>query len=339
MLIYAAGSLYTIVLALLALIAAAGLIFLIAGLIKKSKKKSSGSLIPAGAVCLAFDAAIIMIMIFLPMAAGRLADKLKGPEYDNITDKWRSELTTDTMAAYEARTALLAAADNGDRSGVAQLFTPQISHDLSFETALDVFMVQYPKGLSECKLDGGLSSSQKSKYDDEKESTGFAYYTAELNGEWYAIKLRFCYENNSPDKIGVTFFAIENLEANAHDYDYGSSDFLLCRFDEGDDARLIGGMSFIFKPYNREITAESFSEHMKKCRTMEDLKREVGEANVIKKYDNLNCDYYYELVPENGELRYAYISADPLYGTIFSGYICSDREIFFSRKLEPMKEN
>lgn len=336
-------------LVLLGLIAIAGLILLIIGILNRRKPKFGGKGSPA--VCIAFGSVLLVICAVILLLWGfsfsaangliekadGLMEKFMGPEYDNVIDEWRNEWTTDTEAAFEAKTALLAAADSGDREGVAQLFTPELRKRLTFDATLDDFLALYPVGLSECELDGGLSMSESFCHEGERVRTGSAYYTTELDGEWYAIRLRFCYENSEdPDKVGVTFFAIEDLEANALGEDYGYYDYLLCRFaDESDvTARLIDGRGFIFEPYNREITEESFKNHLNGCATLQDLIDRIGRPNVKKKYDNCTgFDIYYELVPENGEPRYAYLSVDDLSGKIYSAYICSDKETLYDRKL------
>ena len=132
-------------LVLLVLIAIAGLILLIIGILNRRKPKYSGKGSPAvciafGAVLLVLCAVILLLWGFSFSAANGLMEKFKGPEYDNVIDEWRNEWTTDTEAAYEAKTTLLAAADSGDREGVARLFTPEHRKRLTFDDTLDVFL-------------------------------------------------------------------------------------------------------------------------------------------------------------------------------------------------------
>ena len=75
-------------------------------------------------------------------------------------------------------------------------------------------------------------------------------------------------------------------------------------------------------------------EYLKKYDNLSDLSFEIGDPNVTKKYSNCTgYNHYYELTPENGEPRYAYICTSSPSGDFTYGYICSDSETFYDRKL------
>lgn len=319
-----------------------GLIFLIAGIVNKRKSKNIGKKSPivcivTGSVLLILPVGTILILIITGITSA-VSTTMKRADYDNVTDKWRNEWVTDNRAAYEAIRELLKAADSGDRETFAKTFTPNIQKDENFQAVLDAFFEAYPVGLSQCKLDGGSVGSSGSFDHGNNVQTGRTFYTCVINGEWYYIGMSFCYENtNSPDDVGVDFFCIENLEANALDTEYADDEHLVCAIKSENEvtARLIDGRGFVFEPTpERVITPAQMSEYLNKYDDLDELCREIGDPNVTKKYSNCTgCDHYYELVPENGEPRYAYICTDYPSGELLYGYICSDTKTFYDRQL------
>ena len=254
-------------------------------------------------------------------------------KYSNPTDRWRNEMVLEYETS-DAINWLLSAADSGDRSAFAQLFAPVIQNSGEFAAQLDSFFESYPVGLSECELDGGQTHGGGEYGSGDRESHRSDQYTCFLDGEWYYIYLSFCYENTKvPDEVGITFFRIENLEANALDRDYSENDHLTCRIaDESEvTARLIDDRGFIFEPTpERSITLEQMREYLEKCDDLSDVIEMIGEPNAAKKYYNATgYDYYYELTSDDGSPLYAYICTHSPYGRMLYGYVCSDKDTLF----------
>lgn len=327
---------------ILSLLFITGLIFLIAGIVNKRKPKYIGKKSPVvciitGSILLVMPVFTILILIITGLSSAVIKN-IKRADYDNVTERWRNEWVSDHTAADEAIKQLLESADSGDRETFAKTFTPNIKKNENFESALNLFFDSYPIGLSQCNLNGGNTGSSGSYSYGHNVQTGGAYYTCMLNGEWYYIGMSFCYENtDSPDDVGVDFFCIENLEANALDSEYNDDEHLVCTIKSKNEvtARLIDGRGFLFEPSpQRVITEAQMREYLKKYDELYDLSLEIGDPNVTKKYSNCTgYDHYYELAPENGEPRYAYICTSSPSGDFTYGYICSDSETFYDRKL------
>lgn len=319
-----------------------GLIFLIVGIVNKRKPKYIGKKSPVvciitGSVLLVLPVATTLILI-IGGVSYTVSNNIKRAGYDNVTDSWRNEWVSDDTAADEAIKELLKAADTGNHETFKKTFTPNIQKSKNFEAALDAFFESYPIGLSKCKLDGGNAGSSGSYNYGHNVQTSEASYTCMLNGKWYNIRMNFCFENtDSPDDVGVDFFCIENLEANALDTEYADDEHLVCAIKSENEvtARLIDGRGFVFKPSpERVITEAQMREYLEKYDNLSDLSREIGSPNVTKKYSNsTGIDIYYELASENGEPRYAYICTDSPTGKLLYGYICSDTETFYDKKL------
>ncbi len=314
-----------------------GTIFLIIGIVSRRKPKNKGKNAPT--VCIAIGAA----MMFLPVstavvltintAVSAISEGAQRITYDSITDEWRNGYITDNKAAKQAIKALLDSADEGDHETFKKLFTPNIYNSSSFQTALDEFFGNYPTGLSECELDGGQVASSGSFNYGHNVQTGNTYYTCMLDGEWYYIGLRFCYENtDSPEDVGVTFFCIENLEANALDENYSEYTHLICNIKDESEvtARLIDGRGYIFKPTpDRHITVDEMRELLSQYDDLDDIEDLIGSPNVYKKYPNhTGYNHYYELMPENGEPRYVELVTS-LGGEIWNAYLCSDTKTLY----------
>lgn len=327
---------------ILGLLFITGLIFLISGIVKKRKpkyigKKSPVVFIVTGAVLLVLPVVTALILIITGISNAVITN-IKRADYDNVTDRWRNEWVTDHAAAEGAIKELLESADKGDRETFAKTFTPNIQEKENFQAVLDTFFESYPVGLSQCELDGGNTGSSGSYDYGHNVQTGGAYYTCMLDGEWYYIGMSFCFENtDAPYNVGVDFFCIENLEANALDAEYADNDHLVCSIKSENEvtARLIGGRGFVFEPTpERVITEEQMIYYISEYTDLSLISSAIGDPNVTKKYSNcVGYDHYYELAPEDGEPRYAYISTESQAGRVVSGYICSDTETFYEREL------
>lgn len=316
----------------LGLLFVVGLVLLLVGLINRKKPKYEGKKSPV--VCISIGSVLLLIPVVtvVVLIGNAVYSEIieKNIRYDNVADKWRHQDVYDHQAVDEAIDALLSSADKGDSEAFADVFTPNLQKDIRFDNELDAFFKNYPVGLSQCELDGGLTSSNSSFVNDESVENASAYFTCVLDGEWYFITMKLCYDNTaSPDDVGITFFCIENLEANAVGREYSDNEHIICELvdEKFVSARLICGKGFCFTDYpEREISEEMMRSCLESCDSISEISQLIGEPNVTKKYDgSAGCDYYYELTPENGEPRYAHISTSRN-GDLLYAYVCSDTD-------------
>lgn len=338
---------------LLAFIFIGGLVFLITGIASKKKPKNTGKIFPTvfiavGSLMISIPIVTVIFLAVVNLAAENIPTleitEVKKQSYDNLRDKWKNTWTTDTSAANDAMEELFAAAEAGDREKLADLFAPTLrQQEQGFDDALDEFLQMYPKGLEIDKLDfEGGSMHSSARYGHIIKSTS-KMYTCVNDGEWYFIRLELCYQaTDYPDDVGIMLFSIENLESFAlDDLDYDEI-YLKCRIiDESEvTARLIDGRGVIFEPYpDRKLTEEQMIEYLETCENLRELEKKIGKPNAVKEFKSTEYvtftsnDYYYELVPENGEPRYARISVGHRDYRFYDGYICSDTKCFYDRPL------
>ncbi|MDY3791474.1 MAG: DUF5104 domain-containing protein [Oscillospiraceae bacterium] len=316
---------------------AAGVILLISGIVRVREPKYMGHALPAvfiaaGSVLIAVSVGIVIFLAVSGMiSSAEMSERRSG--YENVIELWRNERVSENSAAVGAMNELLSAADDGDRERFGKLFIVDFQNSEIFESAINDFFEAYPVGLSECERESsGVTSNSSSDV-----RRGSVSYTCMQNGEWYKIKLRFCcYNENSPDEVGVEFFCIENLEGAASDTYYGYK-HLVCNIksDSEVSARLISGTPFLFEPTpERQIAATEMIKLLRKYDNLYDLSGEIGKPNVTKKYSS-SADYYhyYELVPKDGIPLYAQICTSSEQGGILYAYICSDTESFYRVEL------
>ena len=321
-----------------------GLILLIVGLVKKKKAKNQGKKSPKvcivlGSVFMVSPACLALFLVVFSIVKGTSA-AIKSNSYENVTDKWRNEnISNSHSAADEVVAEMLETADSGDSEKFAKFFTPNLQKEDSLKNDLDIFFESYPKGLSECELDGGTHGASGSYDHGSSVQTSSAGYECMLGDEWYSISFTFCFANtNSPDDVGITFFCIENFEAKALDEEYPEDQYLVCSIvDESKvTARMINGKPFVFKPTpERSITLEQMKTYLGEYDSLDKLIHEIGEPNVDKKYSNATgYDHYYELASEDGKPMYMYICTRSLTGGILYAYPCSDSDMFFDQGID-----
>ena len=334
---------------LIAVIFLAGIILLIIGIVNKRKPQNIGRKFPT--VCISVGGVLLVLPVLIA-AVGIVPNVKKLFFYDSVPEHWQNAWVGNNQAADEAIKALMKAAGNGDREALAENFTAEIRNDHYFESELDSFLGTYPAALSQCELDGGSSGSSGSYNYGHNVLTGSASYTCDLDGERYFINISFCYENtDEPDKVGIESFSVMNLGARALYIqeinerrmlgDYEDNTALICEIKGSDevDARLIGGYPFVWHPTSdKKLTEDEMRTLLSKTISMDLLTQEIGSPNVSMKYSNsTGYDYYYELVPENGEPRYAHISASRN-GDIIDAYVYTPEKGLYDNPLKAFKK-
>lgn len=329
----------TIVLGIIFII---GVVQLIIGLVKKKKTPDSSGkkLIVSGGVLMSMPAVITLVFVVFLFGRNR-----------SIPKRWQYSWKTEHEAAKEAITELLTSSDNADKERFMSCFTKELRDDPNFEKYIDAYFAAYPVGLSECELEGGLTSSSSSYDYGHGFKTGYTDYKCEMDGEYYFITLGFCFANtDEPDKLGVTSFSVKDLQAqavrNAEMINYDENDnppCAECRIisDSEVKAQLIDGNGYLWtETENEKLSALEMKKLLEKVVNLDDklFVDTVGQPNAIfKAFNATGTDYYYELQPENGEPRYAYIVTSESYGRIIYGYLCTPFETDYSYELCPFR--
>ena len=69
-----------------------------------------------------------------------------------------------------------------------------------------------------------------------------------------------------------------------------------------------------------------------------ELRNKIGDANVVcKVFNNASYRHYYELKPENGEPRYAYIVCQTYYDKIYDAYVFTPTDTIYDNPLYEQK--
>ena len=265
-------------------------------------------------------------------------------EYDCLADKWTNEFVTEKIAVNDAYDRLFKAAEDGDKKAFADCFAKELRDSSGFDRMVDSFFANYPKGLGKAeirRMPAGAGGSFKGNMVIRNASSGGDVL---LDGEYYDITLRVCYEyTGSPEKIGVTQFAIRNLEADAEyidsiqkipEYDADTEDCIICaiRSSEEVSARLINGCPYLWTDTDTpKLTADEMRDLLMAHRDdlgNREVQDRIGQPNVeFKQSNSTGYDYFYELRSENGEPLYAHITADWPMGRILDAYVCTrDRD-------------
>lgn len=317
-----------------------GVVLIIIGNVNRKKPKNQGKKWPKisiaiGIVTVALPViAIGYIVIIAALDTDKVYFELKG--YENVIDKWRYEEVSDNSAANDALEALLEAADNGDKDAFAKLFAPNIYNNTNFRSKLDTFFDFYPGGLSEFEFEIDAGSGNPFDDSDDDVKNGRASVTCCLGDEWYYMSLNFCFKNSdSPDDVGVTFFLIENLEANAQRNTalegYFDRDYMICNIGDENEitARLIGGRGYVFTPFDRKLNINKVKSFLRQSNSIDLFIEHFGQANVIAKAYGGGTDYFFELEDINDEPRYLKLFVPERRSVIIYATLYDDKSMVF----------
>lgn len=343
-----------IILLILGILLVAGLIFLGIGLVKRKNPKNKGKKHPIVFIVigslLSLPAVASIVYVLLTTLVTNTNTAIKRAKYECVPDKWRNEWVQDHRAAQEVLDALLKAADEGDKEAFALNFTPEIQERSDFDKALDLFFESYQEGFSECDIEvgsvgGGGSYDYGHNVQDAETSISVV-----MDGEWYKIRLGFCYENtDNPEKVGVTNFTIRNLEGAAYyNNEYNKNpllfedEYLVCSImdDQEISACLINGMPFLWTDTpEAKLTEDEMRKLLNNCRDKDigisEVYDVIGEPNARNKMSNATgYDYYYELAPsEDGTPRYVYICTSTENGRIIDAYLCDSENMYYDNPI------
>lgn len=273
-------------------------------------------------------------------------------EYDCLADKWTNEFVTEKIAVDDAYDRLLKAAEDGDKKAFADCFTKELRDSSGFDMMVDDFFANYPEGLGKAEIKRMPAGAGGSIRGNTVISNASSRANVRLNGEYYDITLRVCYEyTGSPEKIGVRQFAIRNLEADAEyidriqkipEYDADTEDCVICaiRSSEEVSAKLINGCPYLWTDTDTpKLTADEMRDLLMAHRDdlgNREVQDRIGDPNVeFKQSNSTGYDYFYELRSENGEPLYAHITADWPMGKILDAYVCTKDSEDYDNPLVP----
>lgn len=292
------------------------------------------------------------IMLLTSGCVRKIVDGIMGreKEYDSIVAKWKNETVFEKEAADDALNAVLAAAEAKDHDEFAENFTDIVRSKTGFDGKVNLFLDAFPAGLSGAELEysgGGAGGSSGEKGWRKGASCS---YECTLNGEYYCLNVSFCFcSDENPEEIGVESFTVMNKNARAYhlgmasdDPDYFDRIDLLCdiKSEEEMPARLIGGTPYLWTETDvPKLTADEMRDLLGEYGTLgvKEVRDRIGPANdTYKSFNNASYRHYYELQPENGEPRYAYIVCQTEYGKIYDAYVCTPYETLYDDPLYEM---
>jgi len=344
-----------IILLVLGILFVVGLIFLGIGIVTKKNPKNKGRKYPivfiVVGVLLLLPVTVSVVGVSMTALIKSTKTAIKQTQYECVPDKWRNERVQDHAAAQEVLDALLKAADDGDKEAFAKNFTPEIQERTDFEDTLDLFFASYPEGFSGCNIEVGPVGGGGSYNYGHNVLNARTSIDVVMNGEWYTIRLDFCYENTDhPEKVGVTDFTIRNLDGAAYFRDqsnkepeYFEEEYLICSImsDQEISARLINGMPFLWTDTPEpKLTEDEMRELLTEYRDegigIPEVYDVIGEPNAyIKLSNSTGYDYYYELAQEDGVPRYVHICTSTARGRIIRAYLCDSEKQYYD---EPIVE-
>lgn len=324
----------------------AGIVLLVVGLVSRKKPEHQSKRFPKVFIVVGSILVSIPVLAVVIAVSTGLVSSFR--TYDSLPERWQNTwVSSENIASDQAIKALMNSAGEGDREALAKCFTAEIRKDSGFSEQIDDFFKKFPSELSKCELDGSSNGSSASYDHGHVEKTSGARYECELNGEKYYIKIEFCYENtDAPDKVGITYFSVRNLEAQAlylesvnRDPDNERS-VVICdiRSSKEVNARLIDRIPYIWHPTSDEkLSEDEMRQLLSKTDSMDDLVSTIGEPNVsFKQYNSTGYDFIYELKPNGSEPQYAYIVAGSPTGEIYYAYLSSDEKTYYDN---PLKSN
>lgn len=200
-----------------------------------------------------------------------------------------------------------------DQDLLEELFTEVVRRDSAFSSEVETYLNQVPEGLSyENLVADNLAGGQGASDNGIRLRTGHKTWRCEADGETWFLTVKYCYESNLNERVGITQFIIEDMESRAAHKEEDYPEYIAVYKDtpaDGEHAALIWGEAFLLKDNDDPATAEELKSYIDGgATTLEKLKEKMGEPDGMEKRSDKNStDYYYELKPENGEALYAWV--------------------------------
>ena len=318
----------------------AGLIMLIIGLVNSKKVKKVWPIVLdvlgiAGMVPLV----VSVVGLGALFAWSQYNDEHMLEKYDSVPEAWMNEsMVNEQKAAEQAINAFVTAAGNGDRDEFVENFSAVTRDRDDFDENVDAFLDAFPEGLT---FDG-LSRWRVASLGNEnggRTRAADATYRGKFDGEWYYIRIKYCYSGGDSDEnmIGVYYLGLLDLAGQANSV-YGDNEYhrdsdlvyLYTYMPEDIDARMIDNYPELWQETDGPVlTADEMRDVLSNYDTLREAIDEgpLGEPNWNPVHDgSVSNEYYYELQSVDGEPRYAFIRTRGEYGPVISAYEYSETD-------------
>lgn len=223
-----------------------------------------------------------------------------------MRDNWEKSNYEDTI------TALFSALDSGDRDGVASLFSSYArEQDKNLEADIEKLFSVYRGPMDEIGWDGLLAGSYTNHY-GERESSVYAHFPVRCADTYYWCDLELMYENSvDASQIGVTqlsFYTADEWCINCYDDNAEWCDevglSVIAERTLEEEIRCISGSPYKYAPSEKVLDIDKVKSFFEKSNSYSEFVAQFGEPNAENSY----C--YYELPPEDGNVRYLGILYD-----------------------------
>lgn len=320
-----------ILLALLIIAGILGLIFIVGsilltiGIVRKGKQNKS-KILPVVLIILGVIFMRPVVVCIVWFATGDIKNKYYKSRYEketgSVVELWRHTNVTEEKGSEQALKALLSTADSGNKELFKSNFSEEIQNDPEFNKKLDAFFDEYPGGLSTLEFDEGGGAGGGSSNRGRRDRNYSCSYDINLGDESYYLELSFCYVNDDhPEQIGVTEFKVMNLEGyvdyyiNQDGYEMSRTkdDYLVCDICTPNEvsARRVGGHAYRWNESGANlVSADEMSEILDDSKYLKDAidTGRIGSPNIKHTSSaTSSIDYFYEILPEDGEKRYVKI--------------------------------
>lgn len=237
-----------------------------------------------------------------------------------------------------------AAVDARDAEAVRALFSPSVraaGEDL--DESIQALFRLYPGPTEDCEMLSPVGASKHLEYGRQTLVEVHNSLPAVCGGVNYYCSFSYVTrDEEDPENVGLRRVVIATEAARCHpDYhrnalDLGDGLSVVSAPAAEGETRRIGDEAYIFSPCDRTITREDLLEFLETDDRWEGFAARFGPPNAEGPLDT-GC--YYELVPEDGQARYAHIHTHDFgdgVKRVYSVYLYNGRD---SRELETVWKN
>lgn len=227
-----------------------------------------------------------------------------------------------------------AAVDARDPEAVRALFSPSVqAADEDLDESIQALFRLDPGPTEDCEMLSPVGASKHLEYGRQTLVEVHNSLPAVCGGVNYYCSFSYVTtDEENPENVGLRRVVIATEAARCHpDYYRNSLDLrdglsvVTAPAAEG-ETRRIGEEPFIFTPYDRKIAREDLLEFLEAEDRWDAFLEHFGPPNAE---GPLDTGYYYELVPQDGQARYAHIyTRDFGDGAqrVCSAYLYNDRD-------------
>lgn len=235
-----------------------------------------------------------------------------------------------------------AAVDARDAEAVRALFSPSVrAADEDLDESIQALFRLYPGPTEDCEMLSPVGASKHIGWGENAVTVHNTFPVVCRGANYYCVFSYTTKDEADEGNVGLksVVFMTEKVRANEDFLDgLETGDGLTVVSDcPGDyETRRIGDEAYIFSPCDRTITREDLLEFLETDDRWEGFAARFGPPNAEGPLDT-GC--YYELVPEDGQARYAHIHTHDFgdgVKRVYSVYLYNGRD---SRELETVWKN